>query len=111
VRHVVLEKAQTLTDQPQAHFINHRSMEVTAPANGLFHGRQLSAAVYLSLLWCPRLTIAAAGIQIFRSMDGLADEVRQLSPPLDQWRSFVYCTGMLQHIYGAIDHFPGQGKV
>mmetsp|Transcript_4485 Transcript_4485/g.11552 ORF Transcript_4485/g.11552 Transcript_4485/m.11552 type:complete len:170 (+) Transcript_4485:125-634(+) len=73
IKHVVFERAHRLTEEPQAHFINHRTMEV------------------------------------FRGIDNLADEVRQRSPPLSQWRAFIYCSAMLQHIYHRIDHFPGQG--
>jgi len=72
IKHVVFERAHRLTEEPQAHFINHRTMEV------------------------------------FRGIDNLADEVRQRSPPLSQWRAFIYCSAMLQHIYHRIDHFPGQ---
>ena len=55
----------------QAHYINHRSMEV------------------------------------FRSMGGnLAAQVVRRSPPLDQWRSFVYCESVTGRLLGSVDHFP-----
>ncbi|KAG1678055.1 hypothetical protein FOA52_000851 [Chlamydomonas sp. UWO 241] len=69
---VILEKAEALTQHPQAHFINNRTMEV------------------------------------FRHLDGLADEVASLSPPLEEWRRFVYCRSMAGGILGEVDHFQGQ---
>lgn len=74
VRSVVLEKRQTLTDHPQAHFINMRCMEV------------------------------------FRSLGDpdIASQVVAHMPPLEQWRRFVYCTGMTGEVLGMVDHFKGQ---
>ena len=37
---------------------------------------------------------------------GLAAEVARQSPPLDQWRSFVYCESVTGNILGSVDHFP-----
>lgn len=38
-------------------------------------------------------------------MDGLAEEVARLSPPLDHWRRFVYCETLTGLQYGQVDHF------
>ncbi|GAX80176.1 hypothetical protein CEUSTIGMA_g7614.t1 [Chlamydomonas eustigma] len=47
-------------------------------------------------------------MEIFRSLDGLAEEVKTLSPHLNEWRSFIYCRSLSGHILGQVDHFPGQ---
>lgn len=47
-------------------------------------------------------------MQVFRGMDGLADEVVAKNPPLAQWRNFVYCETLTGRIYGLVDHFKGQ---
>ncbi|WIA08637.1 hypothetical protein OEZ85_008065 [Tetradesmus obliquus] len=73
IRHMVLERSQQLTQHPQAHYINNRTMEV------------------------------------FRGLPGLAAKVKARSPPLQQWRSFVYCEAMAAgQLLGEVDHFPGQ---
>jgi 2-polyprenyl-6-methoxyphenol hydroxylase-like FAD-dependent oxidoreductase len=69
---VVLEQNSQLTNHPQAHYINHRTME------------------------------------IFRGLDGLAEEVEAMMPPLSQWRQFIYCTYLLGDVLGSVDHFKGQ---
>eukprot|EP00897_Mesotaenium_endlicherianum_P009928 jgi/Mesen1/8964/ME000056S08369 len=69
VQSLVIERARVLTQHPQAHVINTRTME------------------------------------IFRHMDGLADEISSQQPPLDHWRSFVYCQSMTGQILGSVDHF------
>ncbi len=66
-----LQRASESSYRMQAHYINHRSMEV------------------------------------FRSMGGdLAAQVVRRSPPLDQWRSFVYCESVTGRLLGSVDHFP-----
>jgi hypothetical protein len=36
----------------------------------------------------------------------IASQVVQLMPPLEQWRRFVYCTGMAGgEVLGMVDHF------
>jgi hypothetical protein len=38
----------------------------------------------------------------------LAAQVKARSPPLEQWRSFVYCEAMAAgQLLGEVDHFPG----
>lgn len=44
-------------------------------------------------------------MQVFRPLDGLAAEVAARSPPLDQWRKFVYCESLTGRLYGEVDHF------
>ena len=44
-------------------------------------------------------------MQVFRPLDGLAAEVAARSPPLDQWRKFVYCESLTGRVYGEVDHF------
>ena len=69
-RVLLLEKSPVLTDHPQAHFINNRSMEV------------------------------------FRAMGGLDAAVLAHSPPLDQWRRFIYCRSLSRaDVLGVVDHF------
>ena len=57
-------------------------------------------------------------MEIFRELDRLDREIRRRSPPLDQWRRFVYCatiaglptrgqqqTGQFGSLLGAVEHF------
>ena len=49
-------------------------------------------------------------MEVFRGMmpHGLADRVCDAMPPLEQWRSFVYCSGSLVapgSMLGCVDHF------
>lgn len=53
IGHLLLEAREGLSKHPQAHFINHRSME------------------------------------IFKLLN-IADEIKASSPPLSQWRKFIY---------------------
>lgn len=51
-------------------------------------------------------------MEIFRGMSGMAEEVCHAMPPMDQWRSFVYCTSLLggarSSLLGVVDHFKDQ---
>jgi len=38
---------------------------------------------------------------------GLAAEVAAQSPPLDEWRKFIYCHAMTGEVLGEVDHFKG----
>ena len=70
LRHSCIVRLRALA-RIQAHYINHRSMEV------------------------------------FRSMGGdLAAQIVRRSPPLDHWRSFVYCESVIGRLLGSVDHFP-----
>ena len=60
----------------QAHFINNRTMEVF---------RQMRA-------W------GGAGAT-------LASQVAEASPPLSEWRKFIYCETVTGRVFGEVDHF------
>ncbi|KAK9819702.1 hypothetical protein WJX72_001426 [[Myrmecia] bisecta] len=47
-------------------------------------------------------------MEVFRPLDGLAAEVAASSPPLDEWRKFIYCESVLGKVLGEVDHFKGQ---
>lgn len=44
-------------------------------------------------------------------MDGLADEIVSLQPPIYQWRKFIYCTSLTGQILGSVDHVQPQGSI
>lgn len=44
-------------------------------------------------------------MEVFRPLDGLAEEIKSVSPPLNQWRKFIYCERVTGHVYGEVDHF------
>ncbi len=67
-----------MTDAPcntQAHFINNRTMEIFRHIQGMPDGRSLAANVAAS------------------------------SPPLEEWRKFIYCESATGSILGEVDHF------
>lgn len=47
-------------------------------------------------------------MEVFRKLDGLADEVLSSQPPVDLWRKFIYCTSLTGQILGAVDHMQPQ---
>jgi len=49
-------------------------------------------------------------MEIFRDMDGLATDIVEAMPGLDQWRNFVYCTDLTSRgsLLGTVDHFHNQ---
>jgi 2-polyprenyl-6-methoxyphenol hydroxylase-like FAD-dependent oxidoreductase len=48
-------------------------------------------------------------MEVFRGMNGLSADVAAAMPPLEQWRSFVYCTELMGGtLLGVVDHFKGQ---
>ena len=49
-------------------------------------------------------------MEIFRNMDGLAADITETMPVLDQWRNFVYCTDLTSRgsLLGTVDHFHNQ---
>lgn len=51
--------------------------------------------------------------QVFQPLSGLADEVLRRSPPLAEWRKFVYCDSLAANaeVYGEVDHFKGGCRV
>lgn len=46
-------------------------------------------------------------MEVFRPLDGLADEIAACSPPLAEWRKFIYCESLTGRIFGQVDHFQG----
>ncbi|XP_074271320.1 uncharacterized protein LOC141595251 [Silene latifolia] len=47
-------------------------------------------------------------MEVFRKLDGLADEIQQFQPPVDLWRKFIYCTSLSGSILGSVDHMQPQ---
>ncbi|PKA55809.1 hypothetical protein AXF42_Ash012101 [Apostasia shenzhenica] len=47
-------------------------------------------------------------MELFRKMDGLADEIQKLQPPVHLWRKFIYCTSISGPILGSVDHMQPQ---
>lgn len=47
--------------------------------------------------------------QVFRKIDGLAEEIERLQPPVDLWRKFIYCTSLTGQILGTVDQMQPQG--
>lgn len=45
-------------------------------------------------------------MEVFRPLDGLADEIAARSPPLAEWRKFIYCESLTGRMFGQVDHFP-----
>lgn len=46
-------------------------------------------------------------MEVFRGLGGgLAAEIARQSPPLEHWRSFVYCESVTGALLGSVDHFP-----
>ncbi|RAL53355.1 hypothetical protein DM860_007027 [Cuscuta australis] len=43
-------------------------------------------------------------MEVFRKMDGLADEILRSQPPVEFWQKFVYCTSLTGPILGSVDH-------
>jgi hypothetical protein len=84
--------AQCACPQRQAHFINNRTMEVF---------RQLRAGGAPGRPGAALAAAAGAGAS-------LADALAAASPPLEQWRRFVYCESALGAVLGETDHFPAR---
>ncbi|XP_050205589.1 uncharacterized protein LOC126655439 [Mercurialis annua] len=47
-------------------------------------------------------------MEIFRKLDGLAEEIERSQPPVDLWRKFIYCTSLTGPIIGSVDHMQPQ---
>ncbi|KAL1113282.1 hypothetical protein V6Z11_D02G180300 [Gossypium hirsutum] len=47
-------------------------------------------------------------MEVFRKLDGLAEEIQRSQPPLDLWRKFIYCTSLTGSILGSVDHMHPQ---
>ncbi|KAK9277018.1 hypothetical protein L1049_006557 [Liquidambar formosana] len=47
-------------------------------------------------------------MEVFRKLDGLAEEIQGSQPPVDLWRKFIYCTSLTGSILGSVDHMQPQ---
>ncbi|XP_009411836.2 uncharacterized protein LOC103993475 isoform X2 [Musa acuminata AAA Group] len=47
-------------------------------------------------------------MELFRKLDGLAEEIQSLEPPVDLWRRFIYCTSLSGPVFGSVDHMKPQ---
>ncbi|CAN8291249.1 unnamed protein product [Cochlearia groenlandica] len=47
-------------------------------------------------------------MEIFRELDGLAEEIEKSQPPVDLWRKFIYCTSLSGSTLGTVDHMQPQ---
>uniref|UniRef100_A0A2N9FSR5 FAD-binding domain-containing protein n=1 Tax=Fagus sylvatica TaxID=28930 RepID=A0A2N9FSR5_FAGSY len=47
-------------------------------------------------------------MEVFRKIDGLAEEIQRSQPPVDLWRKFIYCTSLSGSILGSVDHMQPQ---
>ncbi|KAM7269730.1 hypothetical protein ACFE04_025227 [Oxalis oulophora] len=43
-------------------------------------------------------------MEIFRKIEGLAEEIERVQPPIDSWRRYTYCTSLSGTILAAVDH-------
>ncbi len=46
-------------------------------------------------------------MEVLRPLAGLSKDIFKHSPPLNEWRSFLYCHSMTGHVLGEVDHFKG----
>ncbi|XWS34612.1 hypothetical protein CRYUN_Cryun21dG0052900 [Craigia yunnanensis] len=47
-------------------------------------------------------------MEVFRKLDGLAEEIQRSQPPVDLWRKFIYCTSLTGSVLGSVDHMHPQ---
>ncbi|KAL5760108.1 hypothetical protein ACOSP7_018607 [Xanthoceras sorbifolium] len=47
-------------------------------------------------------------MEVFRKLDGLAEEIERSQPPVELWRKFIYCTSLTGSILGSVDHMQPQ---
>ncbi|KAL0385393.1 UNVERIFIED_CONTAM: 2,4-dichlorophenol 6-monooxygenase [Sesamum radiatum] len=47
-------------------------------------------------------------MEVFRKLNGLADEILRYQPPVDLWRKFIYCTSLTGPVLGSVDHMKPQ---
>ncbi|CAN0929260.1 Putative polyketide hydroxylase [Linum grandiflorum] len=47
-------------------------------------------------------------MEIFRKLDGLAEDIEKSQPVVDLWRKFIYCTSLTGRILGSVDHMKPQ---
>lgn len=122
VQHMVLERSHQLTQHPQAHYINNRTMEVRTVTSSTNTPQQRGWLVSLATS-CPfaehnvhtskpATAIKLVAVQVFRGLGDLCSRVKARSPPLEQWRRFIYCESMASgQLLGQVDHFPGEVRL
>ncbi|PWA95209.1 FAD/NAD(P)-binding oxidoreductase family protein [Artemisia annua] len=47
-------------------------------------------------------------MEVFRKLDGLAEEIQRFQPPVELWRKFIYCTSLTGSTIGSVDHMQTQ---
>ncbi|KAK1575987.1 hypothetical protein Q3G72_009890 [Acer saccharum] len=47
-------------------------------------------------------------LEVFRKLDGLAEEIERSQPPVELWRKFIYCTSLTGSILGSVDQMQPQ---
>ncbi|XWS63821.1 hypothetical protein CRYUN_Cryun06bG0134900 [Craigia yunnanensis] len=47
-------------------------------------------------------------MEVFRKLDGIAEEIQRSQPPVDLWRKFIYCTSLTSLMLGSVDHMHPQ---
>ncbi|CAI9761716.1 unnamed protein product [Fraxinus pennsylvanica] len=47
-------------------------------------------------------------MEVFRKINGLADEIMRSQPPVEFWRKFIYCTSLTGPILGSVNHMQPQ---
>ncbi|KAL4573859.1 hypothetical protein LXL04_020679 [Taraxacum kok-saghyz] len=47
-------------------------------------------------------------MEVFRKLDGLAEEIQRCQPPVELWRKFIYCTSLTGSTIGSVDHMQTQ---
>ena len=110
--HLCISADQTLALE-QAHFINNRTMEVFRQLPWHVHTAHSAASGSergVSAAW-PGLASAPGSWSGPGSGGSLADAVAAASPPLEQWRRFVYCESALGRVMGEMDHFEVRSRL
>lgn len=47
-------------------------------------------------------------MELFHKLDGVAEDIQKLQPPVDLWRKFIYCSSLSGSILGSVDHMQPQ---
>ena len=123
VSSIIVERAHELTRHPQAHFINNRTMEIfRAMGDGLADEvwrhvsveagghdckwQQISCRHLFPVLSLIHLSYPIPGTDALFP-DNFCKQVVSVSPPLEEWRRFIYCRSLSGQILGQVDHFEG----
>jgi hypothetical protein len=77
-----------------------------------FHVVLESCEANIPCVWVTETHCCCCVVQVFRGIPGLSQQVAALSPPLAEWRRFIYCESMVEgQLLGEVDHFPGEHAV